>query len=310
MPDTVRLDPIEEISRAFMPPVRGPEGDDPYPCMAPFLATGAYRALRANEIAALVKNGNSAENWAEVLVTETFSPNLITGCEFYGRVLIGDLAPRFIEHHDLRLPVGIRNCTIMSCDIGDNVAIHDVHYLAHYVIGNTCILFNVDEMVTTNHAKFGNGIVKEGEPEDVRIWLDVCNENGGREVLPFDGMLPADAYLWARYRDDPRLLSRLGEITQAQFGTRRGVLGEIGERTVIKNCRIIKDVKIGPDAYIKGANKLKNLTIHSRRRSPRRSARASSWSTASSGYGCHIFYGARRSASSWAATSSSSTAPA
>jgi len=173
MPDTVHLDPIEEISRAFMPPERGPGGGDPYPCMAPFLAPGAYRALHANEIATLVKNNNSAEDWAEVFVTETFSPNLIVNCEFYGRVLIGDLAPWFIEHHDLRLPVGIRNSTIMSCRIGDNVAIRDVHYLAHYVIGDNCIVFNVDEMVCTNHAKFGNGIVKEGEPEEVRIWLEV-----------------------------------------------------------------------------------------------------------------------------------------
>ncbi len=32
---------------------------------------------------------------------------------------------------------------------------------------------------------------------------------------------------------------------------------------MIKNSRIIKDVKIGPHCYIKGANKLKNLTINS-----------------------------------------------
>ena len=57
-------------------------------------------------------------------------------CDFCGLVLLGDLSPLFIEYNDLRLPVGMRNCTIMSCDIGDNVAIRDVHYLAHYVIGN------------------------------------------------------------------------------------------------------------------------------------------------------------------------------
>ncbi len=35
-----------------------------------------------------------------------------------------------------------------------------------YLIGDHVILLNIDEMHTTNHAKFGNGIVKEGEPEE------------------------------------------------------------------------------------------------------------------------------------------------
>ena len=179
-----------------------------------------YRALHADEIATLVKNDNSAENWAEIFVTDAFNPNLIVNCEFYGLVRIGDLDPRFIEHHDLRLPVGISNSTIISCDIGDNVAIHDVRYLAHYIIGDNCILLNVDEMHTTNHAKFGNGIVKDGEPEDVRIWLDLCNETGGRTILPFDGMMPADAYLWAKYRDDPG--SSPGSARSPRAGSARG----------------------------------------------------------------------------------------
>ena len=56
------------------------------------------------------------------------------------------------------------------------------------------------------------------------------------------------------------------ELHEKKFDNRRGYYGMIGDRTVIKNCRIIKDVNIGSDAYIKGANKLKNLTINSVRR--------------------------------------------
>ena len=117
-----------------------------------------------------------------------------------------------IQHHDLRVPSGITNSLIISCDIGDDVAIHDVHYLAHYIIGDNCILFNIHEMHTTDHAKFGNGILKEGEPENVRTWVDLMNETGCRRVLPFDGMTTADAYLWAKYIDDTafrQILKRL-----------------------------------------------------------------------------------------------------
>ncbi|MFX8351103.1 DUF4954 family protein, partial [Acinetobacter baumannii] len=82
---------------------------------------------------------------------------------------------------------------MISCDLGDNVVIDNVNYLSHYIIGNEVIITNVNEMVTTNHTKFGVGVVKKGETEDVRIWLEICNENGGRKVIPFNGMLAGDA---------------------------------------------------------------------------------------------------------------------
>lgn len=40
-------------------------------------------------------------------------------------------------------------------------------------------------MHTTSHAKFGNGIIKKGEPENIRIWLNLMNESGSRKVIPF-----------------------------------------------------------------------------------------------------------------------------
>ncbi|MFX5295008.1 DUF4954 family protein, partial [Acinetobacter baumannii] len=68
---------------------------------------------------------------------------------------------------DLKVPVGLYNSTIISCDFGDNVVIDNVNYLSHYIIGSEVIITNVNELVTTNHAKFGNGIIKEDEKEEV-----------------------------------------------------------------------------------------------------------------------------------------------
>ena len=195
----------------------------------------------------------------------------------------------FLEYHELKLPVGLYNSTIVSCDIGDNVVIKNVNYLSHYQIGNEVILFNINEMHTTNHAKFGNGVIKEGEEEEVRIWLEICNENGGRKVLPFDGMIPADAWLWSKYRDDQVLIERLQEITETQFDSRRGYYGTIGDRTVIKNTRILKDVKVGTDAYIKGGNKLKNLTINSCEQAPSQIGEGAELVNGIMGYGSRLF---------------------
>jgi hypothetical protein len=148
-------------------------------------------------------------------------------------------------------------------------------------------------MVTTNHTKFGNGILKEGEKEDVRIWLEICNENGGRKVLPFNGMLPGDAYLWSKYRDDEALLEKFTSFTEAKFNKKRGYYGKVGHRTVIKNSAIIKDVWIGNDAYIKGANKLKNLTINSGEEGRTQIGEGCELVNGIVGFGCRIFYGVK-----------------
>jgi hypothetical protein len=148
-------------------------------------------------------------------------------------------------------------------------------------------------MHTTNHAKFGNGILKEGESEDVRVWLDLMNETGCRRVVPFDGIIPADAYLWAKYRDDDALQEKLLSITQKTFDHRRGFYGTVDTQCVIKNSRILKDVKVGSHCYIKGANKLKNLTIHSSEAEPTQIGEGVELVNGIVGYGCHIFYGSK-----------------
>jgi len=222
-----------------------------------------HRHLTEAEIDILVQHQNTCDDWNNVLVANPFSPDLIKNCSFFGLVRIGKLEPWYLEFHSVRMKVGLYNSTIISCDLGDNIVVENVHYLSHYIIGNEVILSNIEEMGTTNYAKFGNGMLKDGEEEAVRVKLEVCNENAGRSIIPFDGMLPGDAWLWSRFRERTAFQQGLKLITDKKFDTRRGYYGEVGERTVIKSCKIIKDVWVGTDAYLKGANKLKNLTIRS-----------------------------------------------
>ena len=251
-----------------------------------------WRHLRSDEVEQLVKNSNSATNWDDIWVTDEFDPIMVRNNRFFGMVRIGRVKCEVLQYHDLRVPVGITDSSIISCDIGDNVAIHDVHYMANYIIGDNCILFNIQEICTTDHSKFGNGIIKEGEAENVRVILEVMNEAGGRSILPFDGMITADAYLWAKYADDKKLQQRLKEITQNSFDNHRGYYGTIGESCVIKNSWILKDVKVGPYCYIKGASKLKNVTINSSEAEPTQIGEGVILVNGITGYGCHIFYSA------------------
>ncbi|MBS0011751.1 MAG: DUF4954 family protein, partial [Bacteroidales bacterium] len=293
--DKLLIVPPENIGRNFIPSQYIPEGKDEFfqrnKQVTP--PESGWRNLQSEEIERLVKNDNTADNWDDLLVTDEFDPSLIKNTNFFGLVRIGRLRDVVLQHHDLRLPAGITNSLVISCDIGDDVAIHNVHYLAHYIIGNACILFNIQEMHTTDYAKFGNGIVKEGETEDVRTWLDLMNETGCRQVLPFDGMITADAYLWAKYVDDGPMQENLKNITQKSMDHHRGYYGTTGDQCVIKNSLILKDVKIGSNCYIKGANKLKNLTINSSAQERTQIGEGVELVNGIIGFGCRIFYGCK-----------------
>jgi len=284
--------PINTLGYGFIADPYLPKGKDEYYLRNLQNRNGInYRHLNAYEIEVLVRNRNTSDDWNKFLVSDLFNPELVKNCKFYGLVRIGKLEPICLGFSDLKVPVGLYNSTIISCDIGDNVVIDNVNYLANYIIGSEVLITNVDEMVTTNHSKFGNGIIKDGETEDVRIWMELCNENTGRRVLPFVGMLPGDAYIWSKYKDDVILQEKLKDFTAKQFKPERGFYGKVGDRTVIKNTRIIKDVWVGSDAYIKGANKLKNLTINSGSEGITQIGEGCEIVNGIIGFGCRLFYG-------------------
>jgi hypothetical protein len=286
--------PISRIGYNFIPAAYLPKGKDEYYLRNKQNRSGInYRKLSALEIEVLVRNRNASDDWNNILVSDAFNPELVKNCKFFGLVRIAKLEPYYLEFHSIKLQVGLYNSTIISCDFGDNVVIDNVHYLSHYIIGNEVIITNVHEMGTTDYAKFGNGILKQGEEERIRIWLEVCNENAGRKIIPFNGMLPGDAWLWSRNRDNDVLQQKLKEFTELKFDKLRGYYGKVGDRTVIKSCAIIKDVWIGSDAYLKGANKLKNLTINS---SPEASSQVGEGCELVNGImeeGCKAFYGVK-----------------
>ncbi|GAB3427826.1 DUF4954 family protein [Niabella aquatica] len=283
----------DQLGYHFIPASFLPEGKDEYYLRFQQNPATHYRSLTKQEITILQSNRNHAGNWDDVLVRDGIDIHLIEECTFYGLVRIGKLEQYFLEFSEVRFPVGLYHSQIVSCDIGDNVSISNVKYLSHYIIEEDVIIANVNEMTCTSHSKFGNGILKEGEKEAVRIWVELCNENGGRKVLPFDGMLAGDAWLWSKYRGDEKLMTAFQRFTEEKFDALHGYYGTVGKRTVIKNTHILKDVKIGTDAYIKGANKLKNLTINSNENAKSQIGEGCEMVNGIMGVGSRAFYGVK-----------------
>lgn len=290
----IQTHPIEELGYHFIDSKYIPKGKDEYYLRNIQNKSGLrYKPLTTTQIETLVLNRNTSDNWNNILVTDHFDAKLIKNCKFYGLIRIGNLQPFYREFHNLRLAVGLYNSTIISCDLGNNICIDNVHYLSHFIIEDDVMIANVNELATTDHSKFGNGIIKEGESERVRTWVEVCNENGGRSILPFDGMLSGDAFLWSKFRSDDLLLEKFKTFTEQKNDNKRGYYGKIGKRTVIKNCGIIKDVTIGSDAYLKGANKIKNVTLNSDADRKSQIGEGCELVNGIIGFGCRIFYGAK-----------------
>ena len=289
----IKTHPVEELGYNFIDAQYIPDGEDEYHIRDIQNDGKKYRALTASELDTLIHNRNTSDNWNNILVSENFTAGLIKNCKFYGLVRIGLLQPFYREFHNFRMPVGLYNSTIISCDLGNNICIDNVNFLSHYIIADDVMIANVNELACTDHAKFGNGIVKEGELEEIRTWVEVCNENGGRRILPFNGMLPGDAFLWSKYRDEENLMEKFKEFTQKELDSKRGYYGKVGERTVIKNCGIIKDTWIGADAYLKGANKIKNVTINSDGLRKTQIGEGCELVNGIVGFGCRAFYGVK-----------------
>ncbi|TAH07095.1 MAG: DUF4954 family protein, partial [Sphingobacteriia bacterium] len=286
--------PLNSLGYNFIKDQHIPKGKDEYYLRNIQIKNGIhYRQLMAEEIEMLVRNGNTSDDWNNILVSDAFDPKLVKNCKFYGLVRIGKLEPFCLSFSDLKAPVGLYNSNIISCDFGDNVVVDNVNYLSHYIIGSEAIIADVNELITTNHAKFGTGIIKQDEDESVRIWMEICNENTGRKVMPFNGMLPGDAFLWSRFRDDKVLQEKFKAFTEKKCDNKRGYYGKVGDRTVIKNCGIIKDVWVGSDAYFKGANKLKNLTVNSGPEGRTQIGEGCEVVNGIIGFGCRLFYGVK-----------------
>ncbi len=270
-----------------------PKGKDEYYIRNEQVKNKNWKKLTPEQISKLEKNGNTSANWSDVLITNTFNIDSIKNSSFYGLVRIGDIGCGYLQHHDFSISEGITESCIISCDIGNHVAIHNCTHISHYIISDYVILSMVGELAATNHCKSGNGILKEGEPEDVRIWIDTLNEAGGRSILPFYDMICADAYLWTVFRDEKNFIKALFTLTQNSYDTRRGSYALIEEQTVIKSCLTIKDTSIGSFAYIKGANKIKNVSIKSNEDEVTQIGEGVELVNGIIGYGCHIFYGSK-----------------
>lgn len=195
----------------------------------------SYRNLTPAEIERLERHGNYAADWSAVRVADPFCPECIRDSTFMGAVSIGSIENRRRTDGDLTLPEGIYRSTLADTVLGNHPAIHNVHMLSGYTIGDNALLFNIDEMTCT------------ADPRRM-AWLEPMNENGGRRLLPFGGMTTGDAYLWARYRGRKALMEKLEQFTYDKLRADGSRCGLLGDNVVMKNTKSVHNLTVRSSA--------------------------------------------------------------
>ncbi|HUS71526.1 MAG TPA: DUF4954 family protein [Sedimentisphaerales bacterium] len=212
-----------------------------------------YRPLSSEEIARLTEQGCSCVDWSKIEVAEGFDPVKVNSTHFSGSVKLGVFEKQVSFFGGVTKPAGISNATIHNCTIGNNVYINQVrNYIANYIIEDDVVIDNIDLLAVEGKSSFGNGTE-----------VVVVNEAGGREIPIYDHLSAHTAYIIAFYRHRPKVIENLQKMIADYTASVTSSMGLVAKGAKLINCRIIKNVKVGPSSVVEGANRLENGSLNS-----------------------------------------------
>ncbi len=213
----------------------------------------AYRALTPQEIERLAATGCTAQSWADVRITDATDIERVRHVAFSGKVSLEAVGGESIDG-----PSEIRNASLHNVSLAANVRVVNVHgILSNYQVGERASIINVGRCETTPGATFGNGVE-----------VETLNEGGGRVVRLYDGLSTQVAYLMTRHRWRPKLIAALNSLIDRWVDSVRADQGTIGACAVVENVGEMRNVRVGPHAVVRGANRLTDGTILSEEAAP------------------------------------------
>jgi hypothetical protein len=210
----------------------------------------AYTHLTESQIAQLVTQGCSAANWDDVTVAAGCDLTRIVRSKFLGTVRIGDAGGSHAVD-GVELPNGIYDAVLADCDVGDHVRISRIgSVVSNYFIDQDVLIEDVAALVADKDATYGNGIE-----------LETINEGGGRGVKIINDLTSQTAYLQGMLRHNKAFTEKLQMLIDASVNDSRQEQGGVAQGARLIHCGTIRNVNIGPKAYVHGAQLLENGTI-------------------------------------------------
>ena len=211
-----------------------------------------YIQLRDEQIAQIVSQNCSAADWRQVLVISGCDLKRFQSVHFGGTVRIGDTSG--VQSVDgVELNCGIYGASVSNCDIGDHVRIANIgSVLSNFDIENNVVIQDVAAITADASAAFGNGVE-----------LETINEGGGRGVRILNDLTSQTAYVQGMMRHNPGFIKKLEGLVEAKAKEAKSEKGRIAENARVLHCGTIRNVTIGPHAFVHGAQYLENGTINS-----------------------------------------------
>ena len=214
---------------------------------------GEFLPLSADQINQLISQDCSCDDWSKVQVAQGFNAKTVTSTRFSGEIRLGVFEKQVSFFSGINKPAGINNATLHNCMVGNNVYISQVkNYIANYIIEDDAVIDNIDLLAVEGESSFGNGTE-----------VAVVNEAGGREIPIYDYLSAHIAYVIAFYRHQPEVIKKLQDMIAGYCRSVTSSIGLMGKGATLLNCRIIKNIKIGPASKIEGVSRLENGSVNS-----------------------------------------------
>lgn len=207
------------------------------------------RALTAQEIETLERNGNRCEDWTLVTVDTLFTPARIFGSTFSGKIFLPAFYGTLLMPGDVSSPTGIYSCTVHD-SIVENSLLHHVNLMSNIWVSQGAVVQNVGSIVANGKAHYQ--IVSK---------ISVGNEMGGRSVSVFPDITPdlVKAQLFSKVDAETE------EAFAAQLDAWRSEVvlpyGIVGKNAIVANTNIVRNSWIGDHVRIDGAAKIRNSVV-------------------------------------------------
>lgn len=95
------------------------------------------------------------------------------------------------------------------------------------------------------------------------VGVEVCavNENAGRSILLSDELTAQIAYMDVFMRADMAVHEALSEMTRSRAQQISSQMGYVGEGSVLRCCRIVREARLAAGVIVEGASLLENVSL-------------------------------------------------
>lgn len=217
------------------------------------------RPANAEQIRLLKANGNSCEDWHNLLLGPSFEPDRVHGSQFLGRcILMGPTDPdggasTATGPGQTRFPAGIFNSTLQDSLIDHGVAMYHCPAVVGYYIGQNCSVSASRLVATAPELRIEAPELYAADALNPTNHVDAGIETGGRS-LPFIPEMTLElAKLIAENPANPNCLQELEHAGATRHVQSVSGYRIIGPGSYISHCQLLRNSFVGGGTVIDGA---------------------------------------------------------